>query len=277
MTSTPAFTKLSPWLAVGVPQPPGWTSLTSQPLLILVGLTGVGKTTTVTALEAVGLSFATLPNRRLITDQLIIAWLQARDGQPASMVTDRTERFAYTRRYRELFPGGMAHALSQLWLKPEAIPSAHLLFDGLRGANEVRHAAELLPQATFIVLNAPNDVRVKRLLGRDDAFDQVETAAPQSRSMISSLAELGLETGSILTPTQENGLVQLVNRGEIESADLQAKLKIIITESNNYDPVAALSTLQSVAPERTIVTDTAQFPPEVVAHQILEQILGRKV
>ena len=80
-------------------------------LLILVGLTGTGKTTTVNALRGVGLNFSLLPNRREITDEFIIGYLQKLDGEPVAPVTDRTERFVYTRRFREMFAGGMAEAL----------------------------------------------------------------------------------------------------------------------------------------------------------------------
>ncbi len=51
-----------------------------------------------------------------------------------------------------------------------------LIFDGLRGKNEVTHAVELLPQARFLFLHAPDEVRVNRLLSRGDVFDRVENA-----------------------------------------------------------------------------------------------------
>ena len=84
-------------------------------LLILVGLTGTGKTTTVNALREAGLEFSLLPNRREITDEYIIAYLQKLNGDPVEVVTDRMARFAYTRRFREIFAGGMAEALRE-WL-----------------------------------------------------------------------------------------------------------------------------------------------------------------
>ena len=86
-----------------------------EKLLILVGLTGTGKTTAVNALRGQGCRFLLLPNRRDLTDRLIIAHLQQRDGVPVAPVPDRTQRFAYTRRYRELYPGGMAYAVGE-WL-----------------------------------------------------------------------------------------------------------------------------------------------------------------
>ena len=88
-------------------------------LLILVGLTGTGKTTTVNALHDQGGRFQLLPNRRELTDQLIIAHVQQQDGEALVPVTDRAQRFAYTRRYREMHPGGMAYALGQYSVNSE--------------------------------------------------------------------------------------------------------------------------------------------------------------
>ena len=273
-TQAQPFETLSAWLGAGEPCPSGWQSITKHTVLILVGLTGVGKTTTVEALKAAGLAFADLPNRRVITDHLIIGWLQAQDGEPYQIVRDRTARFDYTRRYRDLFAGGMAHALSQLWLNPDVLPTSHLLFDGLRGENEVRHAAKLLPNAFFIVLDAPNDVRIQRLLGRADSFDQVEISQSfsTSKDTLKSLSDLNLDTQHLLSPVQEAGLIHLVNSGQVEAHDLEAKLRIVMTESNNYDPVAAIETLQAIAPERTVIVNTAKSPPAVVAQHIQQKL-----
>ncbi|MFO7680283.1 MAG: hypothetical protein R6X34_09555 [Chloroflexota bacterium] len=97
------------------------------PLLVLVGLTGTGKSTTVNALRNQGFPFRLLPNRRELTDQLIIPHMQELAGEPITPVPDRTERFTYTRRYRELFPGGMAQALEQLTIDNEAPSPPHPL------------------------------------------------------------------------------------------------------------------------------------------------------
>ena len=57
--------------------------------------------------------------------------MQVADGVAVAPVSDHGQRFAYTRRYRELYEGGMAHALTQLWVGDGA-PNL-LVFDGLRG------------------------------------------------------------------------------------------------------------------------------------------------
>jgi broad-specificity NMP kinase len=218
-----------------------------QALLILVGLTGTGKTTTVNALQEAGLDFTLLPNRRAITDEFIIKHIQELDNKPVVPVTDRIERFAYTRRFRELYPGGMAEALQKLLIvngqlpivnEPRSplhpfTPSPLLLFDGLRGKNEITHVINLLPEAKFLFLHAPDEVRVNRLLNRGDAFDKVENAD-----------------------------------------EVEAKRAIVQAERENYDPDATLVALKSLASNRLIFADTTELTPEQIA-QITIATLGR--
>ena len=49
------FTQITAQTAIGEPLPPRWTPIARCPLLILVGVTGVGKSTTLAALRAAGL------------------------------------------------------------------------------------------------------------------------------------------------------------------------------------------------------------------------------
>ena len=121
-------------------------SLADCPLLVLVGVTGVGKSTPLAALTASGFAYHLLPDRRELTDRLIIPSVQAHDGEPLAPVKDRKLRFEYTRTYRELITRAAWH---MRWRSSASIPRrspAPLLFDGLRGANEVTHAASLLPR-----------------------------------------------------------------------------------------------------------------------------------
>ena len=265
------FAVIAPGLGRGEPLPAGWRRVTDLPLAILVGLTGVGKSTTLAALAETGIAFTLLPNRREVTDWLIIAAMQALDGDPIQPVTDRTARFAFTRRYREQFPGGMAHALAQLSVDPSAWPTP-LFFDGLRGEDEVAHAVALLPQARFVVLHAPDEVRVQRLLGRNDAFDQVAPASHEmDQSGIRSFADLGLSAAAhLFTRTQQEALIGLVHRREVAPADLAAKLKIVLEERRNYDPSGAMNALRTLAPSRTLVVDTTVHSPQQAAGQIMD-------
>jgi hypothetical protein len=194
--------------------------------------------------------------------------MQAADGLPIAPVTDRGQRFAYTRRYRELHEGGMAHALTQLWLNAAA-PNL-LVFDGLRGANEVTYAAAALPQARFLMLDAPDLVRLQRLLGRGDAFDHINMNAP-AKSDALSFADLGLPAASDIFNTDEEAtILSWLHKGTVTSDALRAKLQIVIEERRSYDPVATLAALQAHAPQATLYLDTVAHGPAAVAHQTIQ-------
>ena len=245
-----------------------------QNLLILVGLTGTGKTTTVNALRDIGLQFQLLPNRRELTDEYIIGYLQKLDGDPVTPVTDRTERFAYTRRFREMFVGGMAEALREwLMVNGERLtvnesPISNLqslIFDGLRGENEINHAVRLFPKARFLFLHAPDFVRVQRLVQRQDAFDAVAVESDEVDTAV--LRNLAVE---ILTNEEIDQLLTQINKGEIDVQELQAKLTIVRSERQNYDPDATLTALQNLAPDRLIFGDTVAFAAEEIAEKALD-------
>lgn len=247
-----------------------WQSLVEQDVIIFVGLTGVGKTTTLDAVSALGFSFTLLPNRRSLTDDLLIAELQLADGDPVEAVRDRAQRFAYTRRYRELYAGGMAYALAQLALKVDpADPPLRYLFDGLRGANEVTHAAQIFPRASFIVLTASDFVRVQRLLTRNDEFDQVSAPNPHAAQDDLPADDLLGKAASLFAPSEQRDLQELVRSGAVDPEELRAKLKIVLTERQNYDSLASIDALNEVAPKRTLVVDTAAHDPQQVGEQIV--------
>lgn len=262
------FNQLAPGVGIGTGAPGVWRDVAERPLLVLVGVTGVGKSTTLVALAKAGLRYHLLPDRRDLTDRLIIPDMQARAGQPVVPVQDRKLRFEYTRAYRELHPGGMAHALAQLRLEPAALPDL-LLFDGLRGENEVRHAASLLPGARFVVLEAPDFVRVTRLMGRGDPFDAVGGTAPNATAGLESFVALGVPAASTLFDVaEERALLNMVVAGRATADELRSSLAIVVEERRNYDPQAARTALLVTAPERTLVVDTAQYPPAAVADRI---------
>jgi len=224
------------------------------------------------------LAFTLLPDRRDLTDQLIIGYLQTLDGLPIQPVTDRRARFAHTRRYHQLFPGGMSHALRQLLVDPAQHPG-WLLFDGLRGAAEVAHAAQALPQARFVVLDAPDLVRVQRLLGRSDSFDRITGgAAANAPAAQHTLAAIGVTDGDTLfTPAEVQTLFQLVvppwGTGTVAPETLRAKLQIVIEERRNYDPQTARAYLTQQAPHRTLVIDTTAVSAATAAQRIVDWVL----
>ena len=306
MRMSTEFELLADGLGVGRP-PAGWVAIVDMPVLILVGVTGVGKSTAVDALRARWGEISLLPNRRKIADLLVIPTVQGWDGDPPTTVTDRRRRFDYTGRYRQRHPGGLAHAFSRLVLQRRpAVPGrgAVTIFDGLRGADEVSFAAQSLPLARFAVLNAPDVVRVERLLQRQDAFDQVSENSGGQRSVpsgqrpvpsgqrpvpsddtpdatrhCSSASDGGFrwvevaEGQDLFTREEQDHLAALVSRGEVDGAELAAKIAIVAAERRNYDPYAAVEILCAAALDRTVVVDTTTHSPTEVAAK-LERLLA---
>jgi hypothetical protein len=260
------FNLLAPGLGAGAPAPAGWRILAECPLLILVGVTGVGKSTLLAELAERRMDFTLLPDRRELTDRLIIAAMQSADGAAPTPVTDRKLRFAYTRRYREIYAGGMAHAVAQLWVEP-AVAARRLVFDGLRGANEAEAAAATLPKAVFVMLDAPDWVRIQRLLNRRDSFDQI--AMPhETLESVQDFAALGVpEAADLFSPGEEQAMLAWVWRDEVSAAELRSALRIVVEERRNYDPAA---TLAAHAPARSLHIDTLDLPPAAVADRLVE-------
>jgi hypothetical protein len=261
------FTPLAPGLAAGDPAPAGWQPLAAANLVILVGVTGVGKSTLLRELATRGPAYTLLPDRRVLTDALIITQMQVADGQPPAPVADRTLRFDYTRRYRERFPGGMAAALTQLRLEA---PIDLYVFDGLRGANEIEYAATMFPQARFLMLDAPDAVRVARLLGRGDAFDRVQNDLSAASGQAASFADLGVpDAGALFGPSEETRMLTWITRSDVSPDDLAAKLKIVVEERRNYDPAATQTALKQYASGRALIIDTVVHAPGAVARLLL--------
>ncbi len=246
--------------------------ITDVPLLVVVGVTGVGKTTTVNALHDAGLLLNVLPNRRVLTDQLIIPEMQRDNDTAVHTVSDRAQRFALTRQYRQKYAGGMAHALAQLQVDND--PTLRL-FDGLRGANEVAYAVTALPLAHFLVLDAPHAVRVQRLLGRHDAFDQIaahDDDDDRSTAAGGTLDDMVAGVSALFADDERVQLEALVQSGAVSTADMAAKLAIVAKEAENYDPAVAIATLQAAAPERTILIDTTQMRPDEIAAMVINSL-----
>jgi hypothetical protein len=243
------MTLLSPavQLVAGATTVSPWRRLAALPLVILVGVTGVGKSTTLAALKSADVPFDLLPDRRFITDKVMIEPLV---GQS---VSDRAERFALTARYRELHPGGMAHALGMIAVDRTAMPN-HLFFDGLRGLEEVHHAALHFPNARFLLLDAPDSVRVQRLIGRGDAFDRVNLETTPEPDLLRRLNKIiGVQE---VFSENEIKLLALLEGAETPASEIISKVKIVMSERNNYDPVAARGFLAQLPKQRALIVDT---------------------
>lgn len=255
--------------------PTPFTPLAELPLVILVGLTGVGKTTILNLLPGQGVDFTVLPNRRRITDDVIITSLQREQGQLPQPVTDRVERFDYTARYRAKYPGGMAFALSRIAVNAEQAADL-LLFDGLRGLDEVRHAAAYFPLARFFVLDAPDTVRLSRLLQRGDTFDVANVGSGLSRSDATAalLAVPGVDV--VFDTGQIRQITDGASAAGIPVETVVEKLSIIVKERRNYDSAAARDYLSvHLDPNRLLVVDTVRRPAEDVAAQAAEWLRQR--
>ena len=233
--------QLSEGVRLGVKE--NYSSLQNLEFYILVGVTGVGKSTTLEALEALGVNFSLLPDRRIITDAAIFG---------GEIITDRETRFARTAAYRQTHPGGMAQALENIYVQLQA----PILFDGLRGLNEVKHAALTFPKARFIALDAPDLTRVKRLLGRNDAFDQIAKQKTNLRDMTN------------ITDIFSNQELLELEALPADPSELEAKVRIVVTERQNYDPKTANAYLNALEPTRVLYLDTTLDTPKDIALKI---------
>jgi hypothetical protein len=261
---TTKFMHISPVAGVGSPIPEGWSRVRDLEMIVLVGLTGSGKSTAATALEERSITYYLLPNRREMTDLAIIPHYA--DGP----VRDRVARFAITRQFNQDFAGGMAAVLNHLAVEP-SLASIPLMFDGLRGEAEVRHAAALLPRARFVAVTAPDFVRLTRLLNRGDKFDHVVSMTPKG----SASRNLG-EGQALLSQDEIDQLNDWISLGQLDHDNVVAKLKIVAAERRNYDPDKTIAALRAAAPGRSVVIDTTSTAPTVVGHMIAN-LLGNRL
>lgn len=268
-----ASVELAPGIGIGFSVSQGWFPLVERPFLILVGLTGVGKSTVTAALSHAGLEFSLLPNRRTLTDRFIIPTIVKMDekgGNPSC----RLSRLYYTRRYKQLFPAGMVHILSQLQIAPLEIHFP-LIFDGLRGENEVTYATKMLPLAQFVFLDAPEYVRLQRLLIRNDSFDRVAKSSQAGQhpevSQSRSFADLGVPEASVFFSDRETAeILERVRQGVYSVSAVRDRLKIVVEERRSYDPSATRAALEKLASDRTLVIDTTRYSPELIARKVVQ-------
>ena len=237
--------------------------MSAADITFIVGLTGVGKSTTLGVLRRSDLTL--LPNRRELADTIIISEMQRQALQPERPVKDRLERFEFTKRYRQRHPGGVIHAL-QTYLE-EASSRGPLLFDNVRGAEEVEYAVETFVRSRFIFLDAPNIVRLKRLIGRVDAFDRLSNRVSASR-LDTSFAEKLLAVRGVEDVFDLHEVGRLEAAGVDDQALLNA-VQIIVAEQQNYDSGAALAYLRDALDDsRLLYIDTSEVPVDEVAARI---------
>ena len=158
----------------------GQRPLGERPLLMLVALTGTGKSTTLDLLRqrigAGGLDI--IPSRREVADWIAIPLAQSLAGEPLAPVSDRVQRFAYTQQFAQRVPGGMAAAFS--WLYFAESHQGLVLSEGIRGPQELRFALGRFPRWQIVELTLHPLTRLRRFSQRDDAFDQAPSRADLS-------------------------------------------------------------------------------------------------
>jgi hypothetical protein len=157
-----------------------------------------------------------------------------------------------------------------------------LLFDGLRGVNEVTHAAALLPFALFVVLEAPDAVRVARLMGRGDPFDQIgaervrATEQAAGTAAVQCFADAGApEAAGFFTGPEEQALLAMVRSGAASAEALRDSLAIVLEERRSYDPAGTKAALLEAAPLRTLVVDTVRHSATAAGALILRFVQQR--
>src|SRR5262249_33557932 len=143
----------------------------------------------------------------------------------------------------------MAAVLSHLAVRPQPA-AAPLIFDGLRGEEEVQHAAAALPRARFVALLAPDFVRLLRLLRRADAFDQVGVPRPDS------CLPPGLD--ELFVPSEVAELGRRMAAGTLTGSELATKLAIVGEERLHYDPDRMAVALAGLEPRRRLTIDTVR-------------------
>ncbi len=209
-------------------------------LIFIVGQTAVGKSSTLEALKASAGSFTLLPNRRQLTDDIIIPEIQQDLGQPQQQVKDRVERFALTKAYREKHGSGMIHALERYLASLDSSLSGTVVFDNIRGLTEVKAAHEAFRDARFVFLFAPPLVRLQRMLARQDAFDKAGAARLENSSFIENLQ--AIEGAEEVFDLYE--LARLEASGASDEAIING-VTIITAEVKNYSAEAAKAYLDA--------------------------------
>ncbi|GAB5490680.1 MAG: hypothetical protein Phog2KO_08950 [Phototrophicaceae bacterium] len=146
-------------------------SVSTLAVLMLVALTGTGKSTTLEALKLTGLHCTDcLPSRRDIADFIVIPMMQHLRGEPFKHIQDRAKRFAYTRAFANQVEGGLGAVFSWLYLQTD---KQLIISEGIRGTNEIQFAINHCPKWLIVELMLDPLTRLERLSTRNDSFDTI--------------------------------------------------------------------------------------------------------
>ncbi len=198
----------------------GFSPLAEYPVCMVVGLTGTGKSTALGKLDALRQRGQAayrddIPSRREVADWIAIPVVQVLNGDLVTPLKGREARFAATRRFAQEVPGGLAAAFS--WLHYRGDMPIPLVSEGVRGPDEIRYVLENAPRWRVFEMWVPPLVRLRRLSGRVESFDQL--ANPDAAVDVSFLPR----------EVQDEAL-RLYTSGEIS----QAALVTLHAEAQNY-------------------------------------------
>lgn len=216
-------------------------------IIFIVGLTAVGKTTSIAALK--NNNYKLLPNRRELTDLIIIPEIQEDLGQNKISIKDRLERFKLTAKYRQKYPQAIVYAL-QSYLKDK--PKGNYFFDNIRGANELKAAKNSFVNSYFIFLDAPFAIRLQRLIGRNDSFDSIQNSEFDS-NFIKALK--GIKNADKIFDLKT---IAKLGQDIKEQEKIIAAVKIIATENEYYNSKTAKEYLDSLEKDSYIYIDTSE-------------------
>ena len=232
----------------------GFTPLADVPVLMVVGLTGTGKSTTlaqVAQMRSAGrLNYCDdIPDRRELADLIIIPTAQAIVSEQVRPIKDREQRFELTRRFAQQFDAGGSAAVYG-WLHYQWDTHTPLLSDGLRGPGEIAYALKHYPRWQVCELWVDAVTRLRRLSNREDRFDFLANSS-------------AVEDLSFLPEGRRLEVLHLLESGEVTP-------KAVITaraEAQNYGG-AAFDPDNRTARYRCLQID--DMTPEAVAQAVAE-------
>lgn len=214
-------------------------SLQTVPIVMLVALTGTGKSTTLNLLsEMIPIDDKKIPSRRALADMVIIPTAQTIAGDSVQAVTDRVERFRYTGLFARHISGGYVEAYH--WLNLTHTTGDTLICEGIRGHREIDYALNHCPNWRIIELSANPLTRLQRLSQRSDAFDEAEGSVsldflPEHyRDRVQAELKHGTVSPQAITIMQ----AEAQNYGLIPYNTSHPNYKLIVTDNLSPDSVA---------------------------------------
>lgn len=147
--------------------------LTDQNIVFISGFTGSGKSTLLKKLAKNLHGFAEIPERRYITLKCIIE-PYANYFNLKHSFNKREDRIAIVKSYKKNIPEGIVFALKHIEITQD-LPKG-FIFDGIRGEEELKKVLETFKKAKVIVLKASKEIRLNRILERNDPYDQISSS-----------------------------------------------------------------------------------------------------